>query len=272
MQKNQFIFWGTPDVASQTLEILKQNNFLPILIITATDKKAGRKMTLTPPPVKIWAIENNIPYLQPEKINDDFINSLPEVDLNIVIAYGKILPEKLIKKPTLGSINIHYSLLPRWRGASPLETAILNGDTKTGISIQQMEYKMDSGPILKSVEIPLNNKETIIEIKEKLIKLGAITLSEILPKIFNKEITPVPQNKNEITFCSKIKKEDGLIDPEKDNQKKIYNKYRAYKIWPRVYFFENGKRIIISQADFENDKFIIKKIIKEGGKEQDYKK
>ena len=165
MQKNKFIFWGTPDIASKTLEILKENNFLRSLIITSIDKKVGRKMLLTPPPFKIWTMTNNIPYLQPELKNNDFINSLPESDLNIIIAYGKILPEKLIKKPILGSINIHYSLLPKWRGASPLESALLNGDKKTGISIQQMEYKMDSGPILGSTEI--KEKKTKKELKEK---------------------------------------------------------------------------------------------------------
>jgi methionyl-tRNA formyltransferase len=271
MHKNNFIFWGTPDVASKTLEILKQNGFLPILIITAIDKKAGRKMLLTPPSVKVWAIENKIPYLQPEKITDDFINSLPETDLNIVIAYGKILKENLIKKPKLGSINVHYSLLPKWRGASPLESALLHGDDKTGITIQQMEYEMDSGPIIETVEVPVSEKDTILELKEKLINLGADTLVKILPKIFNKNIQSLPQNHNQATFCKKIKKEDGLIHFDKETDINIYNKYRAYKIWPRIYFFKNNKRIIITQAELEKGKFVIKKIIPEGGKEQDYK-
>ena len=148
MQKNKFIFFGTPDISQKTLEILKQNGYLPSLIITNPDKPQGRKLALTPSLVKTWAIQNNIPFLQPEKITEDFIDSLPEVDLNIVIAYGKILPEKLINKPKLGSINIHYSLLPKYRGASPMEESLLRGEEYTGISIQQMVYKMDAGPIL----------------------------------------------------------------------------------------------------------------------------
>ncbi len=266
-----FVFFGTPDVASETLEILKQSGFLPTLIITAPDRPAGRKMLLTPPPVKTFAIENNIPYIQPEKITDEFISSLPEVDLNIVIAYGKILKETLIKKPRLGSINIHYSLLPKYRGASPLESALLNGDKTTGIAIQQMEYKMDSGPILAQVEVPINSTDTIIEMRNKLITLGAEKLVEILPKIFNSEITPVPQDESLATFCTKIKKEYGLIDLEKDSPEAMYNKFRAYKIWPRIYFFKDNKRVIITDAMLENGKFIIKKIIPEGGKEQEYK-
>lgn len=268
--KHNFIFFGTPDIASETLEILKSNGYLPTLIITAPDRPSGRKMILTPPPVKTFAIENNIPYLQPEKITEEFIDTLPETDLNIVIAYGKILKEKLIQKPRLGSINIHYSLLPKYRGASPLESALLSGDKTTGIAIQQMEYKMDSGPILAQVEVPINATDSIIEVREKLITLGANTLVEILPKIFNSEITPTSQDESLATFCTKIKKEDGLIDLEKDNPENIYNKFRAYKIWPRTYFFRDSKRIIITDAVLENGKFIIKKIIPEGGKEQNF--
>ena len=290
-----FVFFGTPDVASETLEILKQSGFLPTLIITAPDRPAGRKMLLTPPPVKTWAIANNIPYIQPEKPNEkqiydtlralgskggdgqrkssveDFRGEKSILDLFLVIAYGKILPENLIKMPRLGSINIHYSLLPKYRGASPLESALLNGDKTTGIAIQQMEYKMDSGPILAQVEVPINSTDTIIEMRNKLITLGAEKLVEILPKIFNAEITPVPQDESLATFCTKIKKEDGLVDLEKDSLESMYNKYRAYKIWPRIYFFKNNKRIIITDAVLEEGKFIIKKIIPEGGKEQGYR-
>lgn len=283
MQENKlnFVFFGTPDVASETLEILKQSGFLPTLIVTSPDRPAGRKLALTPPPVKTWAIENNIPYIQPEKLDQEFTLKLSTLnfELFIVIAYGKILPESLIKLPRLGSINIHYSLLPKYRGASPLESALLNGDETTGIAIQQMEYKMDSGPILAKVEVPIDPNNTIIEMRKKLITLGAEKLVEILPKIFNEEIKSIPQDEGKATFCKKIKKEDGLVDLEKDNPETIYNKFRAYKIWPRIYFFKDNKRVIITDATLEDDpfdpahgkKFIIKKIIPEGGKEQEYK-
>ena len=144
--KINFVFWGTPDVASETLEILKQNNYIPSLIITSTDKPQGRKMVITPSPVKTWAIENHIPYLQPDNLNKEFSLKLLTFNfqLSVVVAYGKIIPENILKIPKLGSINIHYSLLPKYRGASPVESTILNGDTLTGVTIQQMEYKMDS--------------------------------------------------------------------------------------------------------------------------------
>lgn len=272
MQKNNlnFVFFGTPDVASLTLDILKDAGYLPSLIVTATDKPQGRKMILTAPPVKNWAIKNNVEYIQPEKISDVEIEKLRSInaDLFIVVAYGKILKEEIINMPPLGSINIHYSLLPKYRGASPVESAILNGDEVTGITIQQMEYKMDSGPILAMKEVEIGKEETTPDLKKKLIKIGGDLLVEILPKIVNKEISPISQDEDEATFCKKIKKEDGLIDPEKDNHIDMFNKYRAYKVWPRVFYFKEDKRIIITEALLSDDKFIIKKIIPEGGKEQ----
>lgn len=272
MQNNKFkfVFFGTPDVSSNTLDILKSAGYIPSLIVTATDKPQGRKMVLTPPPVKNWAINNNVEYIQPEKWNEEMKEKLESIgsSLFIVVAYGKILKEEIINMPPLGSINIHYSLLPKYRGASPVEAAILNGDKVTGITIQQMEYKMDSGPLLGIKEVEIEKDETTIELKNKLIKVGGDLLVEILPKIINKEITPIPQIEANATFCKKIKKEDGLVDLDKDSSVDIFNKYRAYKAWPRIFYFKNDKRVIITDAVLEDNKFIIKKIIPEGGKEQ----
>ncbi len=266
-----FIFFGTPEVASKTLGILKASGYWPSLIITAPDKPKGRKMIITPPPVKVWAIENNIPYLQAEKINKEFLDKLSTFNfqLSIVVAYGKILPEELIGMPKLGTINIHYSLLPKYRGASPLEQALLNGDERTGVSIQQMEYKLDSGPIIAEQEIEINIAETKEELRKKLIKIGGNLLIENLPNIINGNIEPKQQNESEATFCKKIKKEDGFIDLN-DDPMHLYNKYRAYFGWPGIFYFKDGKRIKITKARYENDQFIIEKIIKEGGKETNY--
>jgi len=297
-----FIFWGTPDVASETLEILKQGGFLPLLIITAPDRPAGRKMLLTPPPVKTWAIENNIPYIQPEKITHEEVGDVLRTlgrsgddgqrkfstenfhgkqnipDLFVIVAYGKILSEEIINMPRLGSINIHYSLLPKYRGASPVESAILHGDTETGVTIQQMEYKMDSGPILAQEKIEIYGDEKAPELRKRLIKIGGELLIKTLDDVFlpsEKEEVPkaegVKQNEDEATFCTKIKKEDGLIDLNGDPNKN-YNKFRAYTHWPRTYYFDkNNNRVIITDAVLENDKFVIKKVIPEGGKEIDHK-
>lgn len=274
--KVNFIFFGTPDVASNTLRILKQNGLLPEVIVTSLDKPRGRKMVVTPSPVKVWAIENGIPYLQPEKIDGAFISELKkyDVDLFLVVAYGKILPEELINLPKKGTINIHYSLLPKYRGASPVESALLNGDTATGVSIQKMVYKLDSGPIIarKNVEInPDDNKETL---RGNLIKTGAELLLESLPDFLEDKIKLEEQKEEEATFCCKIKKEDGEIKLG-DNDLKNYNKYRAFYGWPGVFFFKdiNGKKIRykITKARLENNIFIIEKVIPEGKKETDYK-
>jgi methionyl-tRNA formyltransferase len=306
-----FVFWGTPNVASQTLEILKESGYIPSLIVTAPDRPQGRKMLITPPPVKVWAEKNNIPYVQPEKLDGNFWNvlgtlgrsvddgqrksraldfrgeqNIPEV--SVVVAYGKILPEEILNLPKFGSINIHYSLLPKYRGASPVESAILNGDEETGITIQKMEYQMDSGPILAQEKVKILPDEKASELRTRLIKIGG----ELLVKILN-TMTPspsghstfaggelTPQDESQATYCKKIKKEDGLIDLN-DDPVKNYNKFRAYATWPRIFFFsakggsasggKESKRIIITDAKLENGEFKILKIIPENGKEMEYK-
>ena len=271
-----FIFWGTPDVAKETLDILKQNGLMPSLIITSPDARAGRKMLLTPPPVKIWAEENNIPYLQIEKFDKEFTLKLSTFNfqLSIVVAYGKIIPEEILNMPKFGSINIHYSLLPKYRGASPVESAILHGDTKTGVSIQKMIYKMDAGDIIAQEKINILPDETTPELRKRLIELGGELLVKILKTPSASSHSPFTggekQDESLATFCKKIIKEDGLIDLN-DSPIKNYNEFRAYAHWPRTFFFQNGKRIIITKAKLVDGKFIIEKVIPEGKKEIDYK-
>ncbi len=271
----KFVFWGTPDIASETLEILKQNNYIPLLIITSSDKKQGRKMILTPPPVKIWAKKNNIPYIQPEKLDiKDLENN---ADLFIVVAYGKIIPENILNIPKFGSINIHYSLLPKYRGASPLESAILNGDIETGVTIQKMKYKIDSGNIIAQERVNIFPNEKAPDLRKRLIKIGGELLINILPDFINGKTKETTQNEEGATFCKKIKKEDGLLDLN-DDAIKNYNKFRAYASWPRTFFFKENKRIIITDAILENNpldetpgkQFIIKKVLPEGKKEIKY--
>jgi len=275
-----FIFFGTPDVASETLEILKQNSYLPSLIITSPDKPQGRKMIVTPPPVKIWAIENNIPYLQPEKLNEEFTRELEARSYNlfVVVAYGKIIPEKILNMPKFGSINIHYSLLPKYRGASPVESAILNGDTETGVTIQKMAFKLDSGAIITQEKVSVFPDEKVFELRKRLIKIGGELLVKTLQTpsflpLAKGEVSKavgVKQDESQATFCKKIKKEDGLVNLEEEPPNVLYNKFRAYTHWPRVFFFKNSKRIIITDAELTEGKFVIKKILPEGKKEIKY--
>ena len=279
-QKLNFAFFGTPEVASKTLEILKQEDFIPALIITAPDRPKGRGMQLQQSPVAEFAKQNNISYFKPEKLNNELAKKLSakSYELAIVVAYGKIMPENILNIPKLGSINVHYSLLPKYRGASPVESAILNGETKTGVTIQKMVYQMDAGPILAQTKTEIFPNETASELRARLIKLGGDMLVKILKTPSSFPLSGgKQQDESQATYCKKIKKEDGLLDLN-DNPVKNYNKFRAYAHWPRIFYFKNGKRIIVTQAKLANDpldsargkQFVIEKILPEGKKEQDY--
>ncbi|MBP9803088.1 MAG: methionyl-tRNA formyltransferase [Candidatus Pacebacteria bacterium] len=268
---NKFVFFGTPEVASKTLEILKESGYLPSLIITSPDRPSGRGMKMTSSPTKVFAIENNIPYLTPEKLNDEVYQKLQNenADLFIVVAYGKILPERFINLPKIYTINIHYSLLPKYRGASPVESAILNGEQETGISIQKMAFKMDTGPILLEEKVKIQNDEKTQELRGRLIEIGGKLLAKNLPKIFENALSICEQDEMQASYCNKINKEDGLIDLNGDGVKN-YNKFRSYFAWPKTFFFVNDKRVIIKDAKLENGKFIILRVIPEGKKEISY--
>lgn len=268
----KFIFWGTPDVASRTLDILYDAGFIPDLIITSPDAPSGRGMNMMASPVSTWAEKHNVPCIKPIKIDSELLYKLSTLDfqLNIVVAYGKILPQNIIDMPKLGTINIHYSLLPLYRGASPVESALLNGDKVTGISIQQMAFKMDAGDIIAEEEINIDTTDTKSTLRDKLIQAGGKLLVSLLPNIFAQKITFKKQDESKATYCKKIKKEDGLIDIS-GNPWINYNKYRAYENWPSVFFVLDGKRIKVKKARYENNDFIIERVIPEGKKEIDFK-
>lgn len=261
---SKILFFGTPDVSASVLEALIQAGYEIKAVITNPDKAVGRKHIITPSPVKVLAEKHNIEVLQPESLKGF---TVPEADIAIVVAYGKIIPQTIIDSFSLGMLNIHYSLLPKYRGASPVEHAILGGDEKTGVAIQKLVFKLDAGPIVAMQELPIDNEVTTPELKQRLTDEGIKLLLETLPKYVSGEITPTEQDETLATHCGKISKEDGeikLSDPEKEK----WLKYRAYFGWPGIFYFdENNKRIKITLATFENEKFIIKKIIPEGKKE-----
>lgn len=279
-EKLNFVFFGTPDAAEKTLEILKESGYVPSLVVTSTDKPKGRKMLVTPPPVKIWAEQNKIPYIQPEKLDTEETRAIFEsknnsgFDVFLVVAYGKMIPDDILAIPRLGAINIHYSLLPKYRGASPVESAILNGDTETGVTIQKITSKMDAGNILAQEKTDIFPNEKAEDLRRRLIKIGGELLIKILPDFVDGKIKEIIQNESQATYCKKIKKEDGLIDLN-DDPIKNYNKFRAYAHWPRTFFFNKNKRIIITDAVLEDNpfdgnhskQFRIKKVLPEGKKE-----
>lgn len=269
--KKQIIFFGTPDVCLPYLDKLLGTEFEPSLVICNPDQLVGRKQVLTPPPTKVWAQEHNIEVLQPEILlkNDGLFSLLSEMkpDLFIVIAYGKIIPRRFIELPTFQTINVHYSLLPRWRGACPTEAAILHGDTETAMTIQQMRYELDSGPIIAEIKKELTGNEYTETLRNELSDLGSKLLLDTLPKIFNEQVEPREQDESQMTHCSKIKKEDAqLLDSDDDLTK--WRKFRAYHLWPVAWYLDgNDKRVKVTGAKFENGKFIITRFVREGEKE-----
>ncbi|MEK7213772.1 MAG: methionyl-tRNA formyltransferase [Patescibacteria group bacterium] len=271
-------FFGTSEYSVMTLEKIREAKIEISFIVTMPDKPQGRKMILTSPPVKIWAQTNKIPIYQPEKLKDsEFIKTLKKhnCDVFIVIAYGKIIPEEILNIPKSKSLNIHASLLPKLRGSCPIETAILNDDRNTGVTIIHMDSEMDHGPIIAQKEVTVEPWPPKAQILGKeLVKVGSDLLISILNDWIKGKIKEKEQNHKEVTFTKKIEKEDGLIDLKGDPYKNFL-KIQAYHGWPSAFLFikKKGKkiRIKITKASFKDGKLIIEKVILEGKKETDFK-
>ena len=266
-----FVYFGTPTVASETLSRLLAHGFVPKLIVTSPDAPRGRGLVLTPSPVKAMAIENGIPYITPERLDEATIAEIAsyDCDVGICVAYGKIFPEALINSFTKGVLNVHYSLLPRHRGATPLEAALLAGDSETGVTVQKMVKALDAGDIVAQERTTIDGTETARELRPRLIALGAELLVETLPGYLDGSITSVAQDSTEATHAGKLKKEDGLIDLFTDAQEN-WRKYRAYDDTIGTYLVRNGKRIKIITADYQNGSFTPLRVVPEGKTETDF--
>jgi methionyl-tRNA formyltransferase len=267
-QPNKFIYFGTPSVASDTLEILIGRGFTPAVVVTSPDAPRGRGLSLTPSETKTCALTHDIPVITPEKLNADSLASIVayECDYAIVVAYGKIFPKALIDAFTKGVLNVHYSLLPKYRGATPLEAALLAGERETGVTVQKMAEELDAGDIVAQKSVEITSAETARELRPRLISLGANLLADTLPAFLSGGITPVSQDAARATRTRKLKKEDGLLyldSPAEEN----WNKYRAYADTIGTYFFENGKRMKITSAEFAKGEFRVLRVIPEGKRE-----
>ncbi|MDO8601484.1 MAG: methionyl-tRNA formyltransferase [bacterium] len=263
-QTLKIIFIGTPEFGAIILEKLIKSSHKPFLVITETDKPVGRKQTITPPPVKVLAEKYNIPVAQPEKIADfasDIKNLKP--DLGIIAAYGQILSKEILSIPQYGFLNVHPSLLPRYRGSSPIQYTILNGDEKTGATIIRISEKMDAGPILAQKEIAISPKETFESLHDKLAELGAELLVESLAKLSVGKLPPQPQDEADVTYTKILKKDDGKIDWQKP-AKEIDRQIRALNPWPGTYTIYNGKRLKILKADELGGRLTIQEVQLEG--------
>lgn len=248
-QEIKFIFMGTPEFGAIILKWLCQANYKPILVVTSPDKPKGRKQILTPPPVKVVAQKYKIPIAQPERImNYEFEIKNLKPDLILVVAYGQILPKEVLEIPKYGCLNVHPSLLPKYRGASPIQYAILNGDKETGVTIILMDEKMDQGPILTISKFQITNpKITYLELHNKLAELGAKLLIETIPKWVKGEIKPKSQDESKATYTKILTKKDGKIDWQKSAEE-IERQIRAFDPWPGSWTLWEGKRIKILKA------------------------
>jgi len=215
----KIIFWGTSKFAENILEsLLKNDNFNVVAVVTQSDKAVGRKKEITSPLVKQIADKNNITVLQPEKLDNDFENKLKKlkidtsIDVSIVASYGKIIPESVLNIPEHGSVNVHGSLLPKYRGASPIQTAIVDGEKKTGVTLILMDAGMDTGPILKQQELAISVDDNYETLSEKLSKLGSEMLDNVLPALVTGDIKPVKQDDTKATYTKILQSTDYEID------------------------------------------------------------
>lgn len=277
-------FFGTSEFSVTILDYLKEAGFTPNIVVTVPDKPAGRKLIITPPETKKWAIENGISFIQPETLKNipkELVKK--QWGLFIVASYGKIIPKKILNIPEYGTLNVHPSLLPKFRGASPVQSAILNDEKKTGITIMLLDEKMDHGSIVAQASVDIKDlpesegggwppKASLL--KNLLANVGGELLVEIIIPWMNGEINEEEQNHNEATYVEKITKEDGLLDLN-NSPYKNFLKIQAFDTWPGTYFFLEHKnkkiRIKIAEAKFSNGKLNIIRVIPEGKKEMDYK-
>ncbi len=242
----RIVFFGSPASALPSLKKLLESNHSIEFIITQPDKPFGRGKKVSPPPVKKIALDQNIPVYQPEKIRKDAeaLEKIKKIqpDLNVVVAYGQIIPSSIIYLPKYNSINVHFSLLPKYRGASPVRWAILKGERKTGITIFELNEKMDEGDILTQEEFEILPDEGAVELEARLALKGAELLTETIAKI--DEIKPRKQDHSIATYAPLIKKEDGRIDWINDALH-VERQVRAFTPWPSVYTFLGEKRVKI---------------------------
>ncbi|MGO3113190.1 MAG: methionyl-tRNA formyltransferase [Staphylococcus saprophyticus] len=233
---SKVIFMGTPDFSTKVLEMLIAEHDV-IAVVTQPDRPVGRKRVLTPPPVKEVAIKHGLPVYQPEKLaQSSELEQLIdlEADLIVTAAFGQILPESLLNAPELGAINVHASLLPKYRGGAPIHQAIMDGQTETGISIMYMVKKLDAGDIISQQAIEIEHQDDVGTMHDKLSFLGAELLKETLPSIINGTNNRITQNESEASFATNISREQEKIDWYQSAEV-IYNHIRGLSPWPVAY-------------------------------------
>jgi len=248
------VFMGTPEFAVPALEALHSKGYDISLVITQKDKRRGRGKKLLPTPVKEKALELGLEVYQPDSVNEkDTINRLIEInpDVIVVVAFGQILKKDLLNIPKYGCLNIHASILPKYRGAAPINWAIINGEKETGITIMEMDEGLDTGDILKVERIPIEKDDDSISIHDKLSHLGAKLIIQVLEEMRMGKIEKTPQNHELSSYAPMLSKETGRIDWN-NNGNNIINLIKGLKPWPSAYFIYNGDSIKIHKARIED--------------------
>jgi methionyl-tRNA formyltransferase len=247
----KILFMGTPSPAKICLEALINSREEIAAVITQPDRPKGRGLKLAPSAVKETAIHYNIPVFQPEKIKDKDVYDLIrgfKPDLIVIVAYGKILPKEIIDIPKLGTINVHASLLPKYRGAAPVQRALLNGEKFTGITIMKVTEELDAGDIILQESIPIYETDNTATLTEKLFKLGAQLLVKAVGQIKDGKAKCIKQDEKNVSFAPTLKKENGIIDWNK-KAAEISDQIRAFDPWPGAYTYYKGKILRILKAE-----------------------
>lgn len=250
MEKLNIIFAGTPEFAAKHLSVLLESGFNVVAVYTQPDRPAGRGKKLTASAVKEVAVAHNIPVYQPENFKD--VSSVEQLaalnaDLMIVVAYGLILPKAVLETPKLGCLNVHGSLLPRWRGAAPIQRAIWAGDAQTGVTIMQMNEGLDTGDMLSKVSCPIDSNETSASLYEKLAQQAPIALVDTINKLVKGELTAQVQDENLACYAKKLSKTEAQIDWSADGAV-IERCIRAFNPWPMSYFMLAGEAVKVHKA------------------------
>lgn len=245
------LFWGTPDFAVKCLKALLKSHHQVVGVITQPDRPKGRGQKVQPTPVKEEAAKHNIPIFQPEKIknNQNLIQEIRKLnpDISVVVAYGKILPEEIINIPKYKTINVHASLLPEYRGAAPIQRALMEGKEKTGVCIMEIVKELDAGDVYACKEVPILEDDDIVSLHDKLAEEGSKLLIEVLDKIEKGDITKKPQDHERSTYAKPIEKSEGKIVWHR-SAREIFNQIRSLKVWPKAYTKFRGEEVKILDA------------------------
>lgn len=249
MKNKNVVFMGTPDFAVPVLEMLIEETNI-VMVVTQPDKEVGRKKELVFSPVKNVAIKNNIKIFQPNRIRKDF-EELKNIDIDMIVtcAYGQIIPKEVLDMPKYGAINVHASILPKYRGSAPIQWSLFNGDSKTGVTIMYMDEGMDTGDIIEIKEINIENDDNVGTLHDKLSVLGKDLLKETLPKIFDGTNNRIKQGDN-FSLAPMVKREDERLDFSKSG-KEIINRIRGLNPWPLANIIINNLEIKVLEAEFE---------------------